>query len=591
MKALTNASRGRVLAFCVACCALLSLVLAWPAAAQTLPQKAPQTDSAAERLEEDPLGRSSPHGCVTGFLWAAQRRDYARAVEYLDTRKTGTAAERLAEQLQGILDRGLKADLDRLSRAPEGNLQDGLRANRDRVGVVATASGELEILLERVERRGQPPIWLFASETLALAPGVTAQEGPLDVEKYVPRPLVETTFLTIPLYRWVLMVVFFALALLLGSLITRALAPLLRPVLRRFTGEDSDQSLGLLTAPIRLLLIALVIRLVSTLSPSLAARYFWGRAGAAVAIVGLAWLAIRFNDIAFGFAARRLRRRQMVGKIAVLTLVRRFITATVWVVAALWLLRLAGADLTAVLTGLGIGGIGVAFAAQKTLENLFGGITIIMDEPMRVGDFCKVGDQMGTIEDIGVRSTRVRTLSRTIVAVPNGQLATMNVENFSLRDKFWLRHVIGVRYETSADQLRYLLVEVRSMLYAHPKVERDGARIRFVGFGGSSLDLEIFAYVRAFDMAEFLAIQEDLLLRVMDIVAAAGTSIAFPSQTTYLARDTPLDPQKSAEVVAQVRQWREQGELPFPDFSPEQLEHLRQHIEYPPPGSSLRGGR
>jgi MscS family membrane protein len=128
------------------------------------------------------------------------------------------------------------------------------------------------------------------------------------------------------------------------------------------------------------------------------------------------------------------------------------------------------------------------------------------------------------------------------------------------------------------------------MLYSHPKVERDGARIRFVGFGGSSLDLEIFAYLKATEMPDFLSIQEDLLLRIMDIIARAGTGIAFPSQTTYLAKDTPLDSQKTEEAVTQVRQWRDRGELPFPDFRPDEVGHPRDPIEYPPPGSSLRSG-
>jgi MscS family membrane protein len=299
---------------------------------------------------------------------------------------------------------------------------------------------------------------------------------------------------------------------------------------------------------------------------------------------------IKCNDIVWVLAFRRLRRRRMFGKIAMWTLARRLFNATVVVVTVLVFLHRAGVDLTAVLTGLGIGGLGVALAAQKTLENVIGGTMIVTDEPIRVGDFCRIADQMGTVEDIGLRSTRIRTLSRTVIAVPNGQLATETIENFSLRDKFWLSHLIGLRYETSADQLRYVLAEIRAMLFSHPKVERDGARIRFVGFGGSSLDLEIFAYVKATEMPDFLGIQEDLLLRIMDIIAEAGTGIAFPSQTTYFAKDKPLDSQKTQEAVTQVRQWRERGELPFPDFGPDQVGHLREPIEYPPPGSSLRSG-
>jgi MscS family membrane protein len=255
-------------------------------------------------------------------------------------------------------------------------------------------------------------------------------------------------------------------------------------------------------------------------------------------------------------------------------------------VAVLALLYRAGVDLSAILTGLGIGGLGVALAAQKTLENLFGGIMIITDEPLRVGDFCRIADQTGTVEDIGLRSTRIRTLSRTVVAVPNGQLATMSVENFSLRDKLWLRHTIGVRRQTSPDQMRHLLASVRAMLFAHPKIEREDARIRFVGFGGSSLDLEVFAYVSTADFPNFLAVQEDVLLRIMDLVAASGTSVALPSQTTYIAKEPPLDVARTQDAEGQVRQWRERGELPFPDFPTEPLGHLRGSVLHQPPGSA-----
>jgi MscS family membrane protein len=173
---------------------------------------------------------------------------------------------------------------------------------------------------------------------------------------------------------------------------------------------------------------------------------------------------------------------------------------------------------------------------------------------------------LGTVEDIGLRSTRIRTLSRTVVAIPNGQLAVMNIENYSVREKFWFHHMIGLRYETSADQLRYVLAEVRRMLHEHSKVDPADARIRFVGLGASSLDLEMFAYIKAAGMPEFLGIQEDLLLRIMDIVAKSGTGIAFPSQITYVARDEPLDSRKAEGAEMQVRAWREKNKLPDHDF-------------------------
>lgn len=591
MRTLASAVSGRRMwLFRSATLLLLVLLLFRPALAESPPEKAPQPDTSAQRADEDPLGRSTPYGVVKGFARAAKDKDYARAAQFLDTKKQGPAAEELAQQLQTVLDRGLKVDLDRLSRKPEGNREDGLHTNRDSIGTVDTRSGAMEILLARIDRRGESPIWLFSSETLARIPAVAEELGSLGLEKYLPQTLTQITVFSLPLPNLILMILFLAIALGLSELIARALVPLLRPLFRRLTGEEDDRTLLSIKAPIRLILISVAIRMFTTLSVSLLMRQFWTRVAITVGIIGLAWLVIKSNDIVSEFGLKRLRRRQMLGKIAMWTLIRRLFNATVVVVTVLVFLHRAGVDLTAILTGLGIGGLGFALAAQKTLENLIGGMMIATDEPLRVGDFCRVADQMGTVEDIGLRSTRIRTLSRTVVAVPNGQLAAENIENFSLRDKFWLRHMIGVRYETSAEQLRYLLAEIRTMLFSHPMVERDGARIRFVGFGGSSLDLEIFAYVRAVEMHDFLAIQEDLLLRIMDIIAKAGTGIAFPSQTTYLAKDTPLDPEKTEEALAQVQKWREQGDLPFPDFRPDQVGRLGDPIEYPPPGSSLRSG-
>jgi MscS family membrane protein len=269
-------------------------------------------------------------------------------------------------------------------------------------------------------------------------------------------------------------------------------------------------------------------------------------------------------------------------------LVQRLVTAIAILTGGLVFLYMLGFDLTAALAGLGVGGLAVAFAAQKTLENLFGGIMITSDQPIRVGDFCKFGDQQGTVEDIGLRSTRFRTLDRTVVSVPNGQLATMNLENFGLRDKFWFHPTIQLRYETSADQLRYVLAEIRHLLYAHPKVESQSARVRFVGLGMSSLTIEIFAYVYATDYAVFLEIQEDVLLRIVDIIEKSGTSFAFPSHTAYITRDRGLDEEKTRAAVAQVEEWRTQKELPFPNFAPERIVKIGDTIEYPPADSAVR---
>ncbi len=244
-----------------------------------------------------------------------------------------------------------------------------------------------------------------------------------------------------------------------------------------------------------------------------------------------------------------------------------------------------GVPVYGIVAGLGVGGLAIALAAQPTIENLLGGLSLFADKPVRVGDVCKYGDAVGTVEAIGIRSTRIRGADRTLTTIPNAALAKMPIVNFTRRDQMLIQTVIGLRYETSPEQLRYVLVKLRELLLGHPRVHPDPARARLIGFGANSLDIEVFAYVVTTDWSEFLGIREDILLRVMDIVDQGGTAFASPSQTLYLSRDDP-DERKTQAAEASVREWRDKGALPFPNFSPEQAARIRGSIAFPPPGST-----
>jgi MscS family membrane protein len=259
------------------------------------------------------------------------------------------------------------------------------------------------------------------------------------------------------------------------------------------------------------------------------------------------------------------------------------------VIVAIGIIAILGAigiDITTGLAALGIGGIALALGAQKTIENFVGSVTLIADRPIRVGDFCKVGEITGTIENIGIRSTRIRTLDRTLVTIPNGVFSSDTIENYAFRDKFRFYDIINFRKETTPDQLRFLLTELRKVLYAHPKVYEDPARIRFVGVKPNSLDLEIFAYLEAADYSAFLAVREDIMLRMLDVVDRSGTDFAFPSQTIYFGKDAGLSKEKSDKAEAEVETWRDEKEMPLPEFTREQIDELRNKLKYPPEGSS-----
>jgi MscS family membrane protein len=244
-----------------------------------------------------------------------------------------------------------------------------------------------------------------------------------------------------------------------------------------------------------------------------------------------------------------------------------------------------GIPLTPVLAGLGVGGVAVALAAQNSIENLLGGVNLFMDRPAHVGDFCRFGDKMGTIEEIGLRSTRVRTLDDTVISIPNAAFSKMELENYSRRRKVWYHPRLQLEKTSSADQVRFVLVEVRRMLYSHPRVDPDPARIRFAEFGPSSLELDVFAYVTVTDFGEYLEIAEDLNLRIMEILARGGLRLAVPAQRTLVEPGLHPHPELAQQTEMQVQYWKENYQLYLPSFPEEVVSQLRASLEYPPRGA------
>src|SRR5208282_1024954 len=211
-------------------------------------------------------------------------------------------------------------------------------------------------------------------------------------------------------------------------------------------------------------------------------------------------------------------------------------------IALLAALAIFGINVKTTLAGLGIGGVAIALAAQKSLENFIGGVSLLMDKAVEIGDFCMIGDQRGTVEDIGLRSLKLRTLDQNLLVVPNGLLAQMQFENMKSRPKLLIDQNFSLRIETQVEQLRYVLDRVQSMLNEHPSIESGTSRIRVNDFAGAAFELELFAYAKTGDWMQFTAIRQDVILKIAEIVEAAGTQFAGPTQLTYLAGDAALGP-------------------------------------------------
>jgi MscS family membrane protein len=511
---------------------LLSLVflLCLPTWAQ-LRKPAPAPAPAQPEVPKDPLGRTTPRGAVLGFLTVARKGEDELAAQYLNTGLRGDAAADLAHQLFIVLDRRLPPRLNQLSDEPEGSLSDPLKPDQELVGTIKSDNHTVDIFVERVDRGRSGSLWLFSRKTLDSIPDLYDEINVVSVDHFLPEFLVKNQLASIALFEWLAVFVGMPFLYFLTVLLSRLFNRLIGLVRRRLYRKSDLPNPELLPNPIRLLLLAFTIQwMVSKVSLPLLARQFWSSTATVITIAACVWLLILFASWGEEYARRLLRNRNLTGATSTLHLTRWVVDLLIIFTGVFVTLHYFGVNPTAALAGLGVGGIAVAFAAQKTLENVIGGVSLIFDQAVRVGDSLKVGDTSGTVEDIGLRSTRIRTLDRTLVSVPNGQIANMTLEDISARDKFWLHSILALRYGTASPKMSTVLEGIRKLLEESRHLEPASLRVRFLRFGPTSLDVEIFAYVLARDWNQFLEIQERLFLRVMDCIETSGVQFAFPSQ-------------------------------------------------------------
>jgi MscS family membrane protein len=495
------------------CCTLALVGFAIPAVAQKPPAAEPKP------LPEDPLGRGTPYGAVIGFLQVANKADYEHAASYLEGKQSAKRKAELARSLHVVLNRGVKTGADELSKVPAGNLDDGLPASLEKVGTASFGSESLDVVLRLTKAADTAPIWLFSAETLL---GVTAAASQLDLpwaEAIWPESFREIRFLSYPLFTWLNVLIGVPLLIVLAWPVSRILFRLLHPLDLRHSGGTV---LGQIKWLLFLLILSVLARIVATQAATAEGRILVATVANVFIVVAAGWILVRLTKLVARLKTQNLRQIGLPGKIAAVELFTWLLVA-VWFTAGLFLiLRNLGFELTAVVAGLGIGGIAFAFAAQKTIENLFGTVTVVADEAIQVGDYCQIGSVEGRVENIGLRSTLIRTPDRTLVSVPNGQVAASSIGNLARRDKFLFRHSIRLGLETTADQVRQVLAEIRTMMQEHAKLDAATVKIRLIRIGDASLELEAFAYAPTRDQSEFLDTQEELLLRIMDIVEASA---------------------------------------------------------------------
>ena len=334
---------------------------------------------------------------------------------------------------------------------------------------------------------------------------------------------------------------------LVGAVIAgRILARVIKPVIARITSRTDatwDDAVGdRLASPLALVIAVLLFRAVLpwiALDPR--AVGIVRTACTLVTTAGVLWAGFRSIDLGFGILAQRPWAADRPASRSLLAITARFTKVVIVLLGGIIVLSQLGVSVASLLAGLGIGGLAIALAAQKTVENLFGTLSIGVDQPMREGDAVKLGETLGTVERIGLRSTRIRTPERTVITIPNGQLANERIESFAVRDRIRLAFVFGLVYGTTAAQLRAVLADLEAVLRTHPKIWPDEVTVRLQKFGATSLDVEVLAWFQTTELAEFRTLRQDVLLAFMEVVARHGSALAVPSPAV-----TPPAPAASA---------------------------------------------
>ncbi len=556
------------------------------------PQKPAETVPAPE-VPKDALGRDTPRGTLSGFIAALSKSDYEKASSYLNLSympKAQATAQgpALARGLQTLMDTGAWiAPTSMVSDDLLGKQDDGLAEGTDRLGTLKADDESADLLVEKTTDENNLPIWLISADTVKKIPHLVRNLSASWLDKTLPDSLLEPAFGGVSIGHWTAMLALVALSYILSWAVIRGLCIALRKFWKQQSMNGKKHVVDAFELPVRLYL-ATWIFVVSCVQVgvSVVARQYFSQITIIVAWVSLAVLMWKLIDVIAETSQKKLIQRGKYGALSGVQFFRRMAKLIFLAVALFVTLDTLGFDVTTALAALGIGGLALAFGAQKTVENFIGSIMVIFDQPVRIGDFCKVGELQGTIEDIGMRSTRIRTLDRTVITIPNGDFSSQRIENFAHRDQFRIHAKLALRLDTTPDQLRFLIVQIRSILYAHPRIDGKTANVKLIGWNDYSAILEVIGYVITRNNDDFLEVREDIYLRILDIIAESGTALTTPS-TPYTS--APVQPKEPAEQ--KVRDMIAKGELPLPKFDQARIESLKNTLEYPRKGSSSYKGK
>lgn len=510
-------------------CVALAAPEGAPAAA---PSPASTTSDAAT------VAPDSPRAALQRFLDLCRETRFAEAAAYLDLSGQDAAeGPELARRLKSVLDHYVWFDLSTVSSHPGGNAEDGLPGLEDQIASLPGEGGPAAV---RMAKSGQR--WRFTPQTVQRIDGWFLGLGNAWVIDHLPEVLLRPGPRELQWWQWLGLGVIAAASWLFGLLLGLLSWKALRRIAARTHGAWDNAVVERLRGPASLawflVLAGALVPLLELYAPAQAFIDRWLHVGLFVVFF---WALLRSIEVLANVLAASEWAKEHPASRSLVPLGARTFKVAVWAMAVIAVLSELGYPVASLIAGLGIGGLVLALAGQKTVENLFGAFSIGIDQPFREGDFVKVEDFVGTVERIGLRSTRIRTLDRTVISLPNGRLSDMRLESFAERDRIKFAFTAGLVYGTSARQMREVLAGWEAAFRGHPKIWPDSVTVKFATLGPSSLDIEVMVWFQTADWGEFIQIRQDLLLQLMEVVERAGTDFAFPTQTLHLVPDAPVE--------------------------------------------------
>jgi len=471
-------------------------------------------------VPEDEYRRGQPRSSFQGFINAVKNQDYATATNYLDYRNLPSdvltvGKEELARQFYVVLSRTIWVDINGISDDPKGDLNEkNVPSYRDLFGNINTKNGSVKLYLQHVPRKeDKVKIWKISNSTVAKIPSLSLEYGYTPLGEWLSKNLPAMSFLGVKLWQWLYFLYMIFVFFIAAKILTLSFSY----ILKRFNPNVLPETQQFIEKPLSLLLTVVLLRFFM---PEANATHESKAVAEGATLLTIAWLWVlfRFIDLMKIKLAERFIEQDKPLAVFLIRPAGTVVKSIVAMVTVLIWFENLGFSATTILAGLGIGGLAIALAAQKTVENIIGAITLYTSAPVKIGDFCRFGKYLGVVEEIGLRATRIRTLDRTVIYIANAKFIDMEIENFSERERIAFRPKMYLTPTCSTTNIDALLNALREYFLSVDTLSVELQRVHIKACTLKGIELNILVYVNTIDFDVYLNEINQLNLTILSLL-------------------------------------------------------------------------